>query len=119
MKSLTICLFCTSVLALAAAPAGKWTADTPGMSGNLEKTTFDFRVEGDKLSGSVILASGNSYAIEDGSINGDDLSFHITVKMGRDTRLIYTGKLAGEEIKFTREMEGIGHRVEFTARRLP
>jgi hypothetical protein len=118
MKSLAICLLWTSTLALAASPAGKWTADTPGMSGNLEKTTFDFQVEGNKLSGSVIFASGNSYAIQDGSVQGDDLSFHITVKMGRDTKLIYTGKLAGEEIKFTREMEGLGRRAEFTAKRL-
>jgi hypothetical protein len=106
-----------TVLAYAGSPPdGKWTGEAPGMDGSPAKTTFEFQVDGDKLKGNVILASGTSYPIEDGTIAGDEIRFHITVKMGRDTKLVYTAKVEGDEIKFTREMEGTGRKVEFTAK---
>ncbi len=113
--------FCFAVLSLAAlasaaSPTGKYVGDTPGMSGALEKTTFDFKSEEGKLTGTVILSSGNSYPIENGTATGDKFKFHITVKMGRDTKMMYTGTMSGTEIKMTREMEGIGRKVEFTAK---
>lgn len=96
---------------------GKWTAQVPGRDGATRETTFTFKVDGDKLTGTV---SGrqNDNPITDGKVNGDDISF--TVKMsfgGNDVVLNYKGKVAGEEIKFSRTREGADQAQEFTAKR--
>lgn len=96
---------------------GKWTAQVPGRDGQTRETTFNFKVDGDKLTGTV---SGrqNDNPISDGKVNGDDVSF--TVKMsfgGNDVVLNYKGKAAGEEIKFSRTREGSDQAQEFTAKR--
>jgi len=96
---------------------GKWTAQVPGRDGATRETTFTFKVDGDKLTGTV---SGrqNDNPISDGKVNGDDISF--TVKMsfgGNDVVLNYKGKVAGEEIKFSRTREGADQAQEFTAKR--
>ena len=96
---------------------GKWTAQVPGREGALRETTFNFKVDGDKLTGTV---SGrqNDNPISDGKVKGDEISF--TVKMsfgGNDVVLNYKGKVAGEEIKFSRTREGADQAQEFTAKR--
>ena len=96
---------------------GKWTAQVPGRDGTLRETTFNFKVDGDKLTGTV---SGrqNDNPISDGKVKGDEISF--TVKMsfgGNDVVLNYKGKVAGEEIKFSRTREGADQAQEFTAKR--
>jgi hypothetical protein len=96
---------------------GKWTAQVPGRDGTPRETTFNFKVDGDKLTGTV---SGrqNDNPISDGKVKGDDISF--TVKMsfgGNDVVLNYKGKVAGEEIKFSRTREGADQAQEFTAKR--
>ena len=53
--------------------------------------------------------------ISDGKISGDDISFTVRVNFGSEERKInYTGKVAGEEIKF--KVEGPRTRA-FTAKR--
>ena len=55
--------------------------------------------------------------ISDGKIDGDSLSFSQVMEFnGNSVKLIYKGKISGDEIKFTREREG-GEPVEFTAKR--
>lgn len=115
MKKLAI-LLATAIACAGSPPEGKWVGEAPGMDGSPAKTTFEFQVDNDKLKGSVILSSGTSYAIQDATVSGDDIRFYITVPMGRDTKLIYTGKIQSDEIRFTREMEGTGRKVEFTAK---
>src|SRR5262245_22090890 len=44
--------------AVAADATGKWTADVPGRGGNTVQTTFVFKVEGDKLTGTVTTQQG-------------------------------------------------------------
>jgi len=112
-------LLATVIVCVGSPPEGKWEGAAPGMDGNPAKTTFEFQVDGEKLKGNVILSSGTSYAIQDGTVAGDDIRFYITVPMGRDTKLIYTGKVQGDEIRFTREMEGMGRKVEFIAKPVP
>lgn len=115
MKKLAV-LLVTAIAWAASPPEGKWVGEAPGMDGSPAKTTFEFHVDGDKLKGNVILSSGTNYPIQDGTVAGDDIRFYIVVPMGRDTKLIYTGKVQGDEIKFTREMEGTGRKAEFTAK---
>lgn len=107
-----------SVIALAADINGKWVAQVPGRNGQTRETTFNFKVEGNKVSGTVSGMQGDQ-AISDGTISGDDLSFKVVVNFnGNEMKLVYKGKVAGDEIKFTRTREGADQPgQEFTAKR--
>jgi len=117
---LSICfVFAALSLAWAADVNGKWVAQVPGRDGQTRETTFNFKVEGDKLTGTVSGRQGDN-PISDGKISGDDISFSVTAGGGGGNtfKLIYKGKVAGDEIKFTRTREG-GDQPgqEFTAKR--
>ncbi len=108
--------------AWAADVSGKWTAEIPGRQGAMQTTTFTFKAEGGKLTGSVSGQQGDT-AISDGKVEGDDISFNVVREIqGNSIKMMYKGKVAGDEIKFTRSFEGApgGQArppVEFTAKR--
>jgi hypothetical protein len=90
---------------------GKWIAEMQGRDGQTRQTTFNFKAEGNKLTGTVS-GRGGDQPISDGEINGDDISFTVTANFrGNEMKMLYKGKLAGNEIKFTRTREG-GNRPE-------
>ena len=78
-----------TLVAHAADITGKWTAQVPGRDGQTRETTFTFKVEGEKLTGTTTGRNGD-VPITDGTVKGD----------------LYKGTVAGEEIKFTRQREG-------------
>ncbi|HEU0173982.1 MAG TPA: hypothetical protein VFV58_06940 [Blastocatellia bacterium] len=116
--------FCVMTLAFAAVWAadvnGKWTAQVPGRGGQAQEVTFTFKVEGDKLTGTMSGQQGDT-PISDGKVSGDEVSFTVTrERQGATFKQVYKGKVAGDEIKFTRSTEGgQGNRppVEFTAKK--
>jgi len=90
-----------ATVAVAADITGKWKSEAPGRDGTPQLTTYTFKVEGEKLTGTV---SGrqNDTAISDGKINGDEISFVVVRNMGgQDMKIEYKGKVAGDEIKLT------------------
>ena len=118
---LSICILLTLLTtAWAADVDGKWTAQVPGRQGNTQEVTFNFKAEGDKLTGTMSGRQGDT-AISDGKITGNDLSFNVVREFnGNSIKLVFKGVLAGDEIKFTRTMEGGpggGAATEFTAKR--
>ena len=88
----TVSLFlCFSFAALAADVTGKWTAQVPSRQGGTREQTFNFKADGDKLTGTISGRQGD-IAITDGKISGDTISF--TVKMeygGNSVEQKYTG----------------------------
>lgn len=85
---------------------GKWVAQVPGRGGQTRETTFNFKAEGAKLTGTVSGMQGDQ-PISDGKISGDDISFVVVANFqGNEIRLLYKGKVAGDEIKMTRTREG-------------
>ncbi|MBI1790477.1 MAG: hypothetical protein HYR60_23335 [Acidobacteria bacterium] len=105
-----------TIVAAAADVTGKWTAQVPGRNGTRE-TTFTFKLDGDKLTGSMTGPQGQEIAISDGKLSGETLSFTVNVERGGNSiRQTYTGKVAGAEIQFKRE-GGQGPAREFTAKR--
>jgi hypothetical protein len=106
-------------LVWAADVSGKWTAQVPGRGGQTRETTFNFKAEGSKLTGTVSGMQGDN-PISDGKIDGDNISFTVAVSFnGNDFKLLYKGKVAGDEIKFTRTREGGDQPPqEFTAKRV-
>ena len=100
-----------------AAVAGKWTAQVPGRDGQTRDVTFNFKTAGDKLTGTMSGRNGD-LEITDGKVKGDEVSFDVTMNMqGNTMKMTYKGKVAGDEIKFTRHREGSDRASEFVAHR--
>ena len=105
-------IFAATVLMVLAASAGaaagvdgKWTAEVPGRQGTMEMV-FDLKADGDKVSGTIYNDFMGESEIQDGKIEGDEVSFKQVMEMGRTLTFTYTGKIKGDEIEFTRAMEG-------------
>jgi hypothetical protein len=107
-----------SLTALAADITGKWTAQVPGRGGQTREATFNFKVDGNTLTGTVSGRQGDM-PISDGKIDGDSISFTQTMEFnGNSVKLMYKGTVSGDSIKFTRERDGgEGQPQEFTAKR--
>ena len=107
-----------AVAAMAADIAGKWKSEAPGRDGTPQVTNYTFKVDGDKLTGTVTNPRGDS-AISEGKINGDEISFVVVRTMGGEERKIqYKGKVSGDEIKLSISFgdnpprEGVAKRVK-------
>ena len=102
-----------AVLAVAAAlplsgadASGTWTASFDTQVG-VQKYTFTFKVDGSKLTGRAKSDNGD-VEIQDGKVNGDQITFVENLNFqGMPLRIEYTGKLAGDEIKFTRKVADV------------
>ena len=101
----------------AADVTGTWkgTAETP--NGTIERT-FVLKAEGDKLTGETTSQMMGKSTITDGKIDGDNLSFSITVKFqDNEMKLDYKGQVSGNEIKF--HVEGAnGISLDYVAKKV-
>jgi hypothetical protein len=105
--------------ASAADVSGTWKGSAETPNGTVERT-FVFKVDGDKLTGETSSNMFGKATIEDGKIDGDNISFKISVSLqGSDAKVNYKGKVAGDEIKFTVEIPAFNYSVDFTAKRVP
>ena len=101
-----ILLALCALTAVAADVSGKWTAQVPGRQGGTQDMTFNFKVEGQKLTGTVTTQRGDQ-AISDGEVSGDAISFVTVMSFGgNEMKMLYKGTVAGNEIKFVRSMQG-------------
>ncbi len=95
---------------------GKWVAQIPSRSGQMRETTFNFKVDGGKLTGTMSGRQGD-IAISDGKVSGDTISFVISMDRGGETvKMNYSGTVSGDEMKLKRE-GGQRAATEFTAKR--
>ncbi|HEY6291617.1 MAG TPA: hypothetical protein VI455_08660 [Terriglobia bacterium] len=118
MKWLWASILFLAVAASAADVSGTWkgTAQTP--NGPIERT-FIFKVDGNKLTGETTSSAFGKSEIEDGKVDGDNISFTLTVNIqGTESKVNYKGKVEGDQIKFTVEIPAIGQTIEYTAKRV-
>ena len=98
---------------------GTWTAEFDSQVG-VQKYTFEFKVEGSKLTGKAISNIAGAEAqtdIEEGTITGDEVSFVENLDyQGMPLRIAYKGKVSGDEISFSRTVADAGGE-EFVAKR--
>lgn len=88
-----------AVTALAADITGTWkgSADTP--IGKVERT-FVFQQDGAKLTGETTSDKFGKSTIDDGKVDGDNISFTVNISFqGNEMKINYTGKVSGDEIK--------------------
>lgn len=99
----------------AAAPAdlaGKWRAEFTTPDGAQRVNTFTFKVEGDKVTGTVAGAQDEA-PLKDVKLSGDTISFAAERQWGVFS---YTGRISGDEIKFSVQVNG--NKYEMTAKRM-
>ncbi len=77
---------------------GKWKGDMKTPDGNALEINFNFKVNGEKLTGTVANTYGEE-EITEGSVKGDAVNF-VILAGGGAFKLIYKGKVVGEDIKF-------------------
>ena len=111
---------CLAVLSLILLAMTAWAADVNGKwvgqytdydyEGSKGQTTFVFKQDGDRLTGTVTMDGGQEFVIQEGTVNGDTISFTISRKVGaRTIKLTYSGTAAGTEIKFKVDFAGAAH----------
>jgi hypothetical protein len=114
---LLLTLACALSLSLLAAGIdGKWTAQVPGREGELREQIYNFKTDGEKLTGTVTMGDAEM-PIADGKIASGTITFTITRDFGGNPmKWTYTGKISGDEIQFKREGSR-GQPREFVAKR--
>jgi hypothetical protein len=79
---------------------GKWVAEQQGRTGQTMTTTFNFKVEGTTLTGTVSGRGGDT-PISEGKVDGNNISFAVVRTMGdREMKMLYKGVVSDNEIKF-------------------
>jgi hypothetical protein len=91
---------------------GKWQTEFDSPVG-VQKYTFDLKVAGEKLTGKASFERMGQKGVADlleGKLMGSDISFvEMVDAMGQKLRVVYSGKLAGDEMKLTRKVgDGMG-----------
>jgi hypothetical protein len=95
--------FSLALSTLAADISGQWTATFSTQIGD-QHYTYTFKVDGEKLTGTAKNDNGETQ-IHDGSVKGDDVKFVEDLDFqGQKIAITYTGKISGDEIKFTRQV---------------
>ena len=115
MRKLILSFAIAACVMFAADLNGTWkgTADTP--NGPAERT-FVFKVDGQKLTGETTSSLFGKSAIEDGKVNGDEISFVVPVQYeGQDFKFNYKGKLAGEDLRLTVTIPQMDQTIEWKA----
>jgi hypothetical protein len=118
MKWLVLLAFVFSLNVFGGDISGTWkgTADTP--NGPAERT-FVFKADGEKLTGESTSNMFGKSTIEDGKIEGDNISFTLTINFqGTEGKVLYKGKVEGDQIKFTVEIPALQQTLEYTAKRV-
>src|SRR6476661_8698473 len=102
-----LALAAASLSALAADITGTWKAEFNTQRG-LQKYTFTLKQDGTKLTGKANVereGEKREAELKDGKVEGDTVTFVEPLKIqDNDIRITYTGKISGDEIKFTRKV---------------
>jgi hypothetical protein len=97
----SILMLALSGAAVAADINGKWTATMEGQMGTMVMN-FAFKVDGEKITGTMSSEMMGEQQISEGVIKGDDIAFAVAMEgpMGA-MKITYKGKVAGDEMKLT------------------
>jgi len=93
-------------------PAGTWKWTPANPDGRAVEFIFHLRLEGKVLTGTVTRSTGTT-VITNGVIKGDEVFFQTTRggQAGKSTTTTYTGKLSGDTIKGTVEIDSHGKKI--------
>ncbi len=104
MKCLAIALL-TAMTLLGADVTGTWTGQMPTRNGETRDVTFKLKQAGNTVTGAMS-AFDNDIEIKDGKIDGEKISFTVTLEIGDGIKLLFNGTVKDNEIQMTRQREG-------------
>jgi hypothetical protein len=112
-----ILMLALSNAAFAADINGKWKATMEGQAGSTE-INFAFKVDGEKITGTVSSERMGELQISEGAIKGDDVSFAIALESQAGAmKITCKGTVAGDEVKLNMQFGEMGGR-ELTLKRV-
>ena len=112
MKTFRTAILAAATVALlgslgAAEVTGNWKAEFETQIGQL-KYIYRLKAEGDKVTGKALRERDGQKTeidLKEGKVSADEISFVEMVKIqDQEVRIEYKGKIAGDEIKFTRKV---------------
>ena len=107
LSAFVAALLLVAVSAFAADVDGKWSGSVSTPGGDFP-VAFTFKADGAKLTGSMTGMDGMEIAIKDGTIDGANMSFNITLDFGgMPFMLSYKGVVAKDQIKLTGDAAGM------------
>lgn len=104
----TVCLFLLSAAPASAADVdGKWSGSIDAGQGPIN-ILFTFKADGTTLTGSTTGPDGMEVALRDGKIDGNNLTFKVTLDFGgMPLELSYKGVMSGKDMKVTIDFMGM------------
>src|SRR4026207_1178415 len=106
-----LALAVTSLSAFAADITGTWKAEFETQRG-LQKYTFALKQDGTSVTGKANVerdGEKREAELKEGKVAGDTITFVEPLKFqDNELRITYTGKISGNEIKFTRKVGDFG-----------
>lgn len=107
LSALVFAVLLVAAPAFAADVDGKWSGNLETPNGPIQ-VAYDFKADGATLTGTTTGPDGNTINIKNGKIDGNKISFMISVDLGgMPLDINTTGVLAGEEIKLTMDFAGM------------
>lgn len=105
----------TVLPAFTAEITGTWTAAIDTQIG-VQNYTYTFTVQDGKLTGTAKSQFGET-KITEGTVKGDEITFVESLDFqGQALRIVYKGKISGDEIKFNRQVGEVASE-DFVAKR--
>lgn len=95
-----LAVFCTVQMAHASDVAGRWKGAFD-FQGDSIALTLNLKVDGDKVTGTVEGLPTTPAELHDGALTGDTLTFWLNSEyQGQTYKLVYSGKVSGDQIVF-------------------
>jgi hypothetical protein len=102
-----VLLLCTALVAFAADFAGNWQFDVHAANGTTIPFVLILKTAGNTLTGSLKAGNRAAKPVDDGVVNGDEISFTVTaMSEAGPYKTAYTGKLDGDQLKINGERTG-------------
>jgi hypothetical protein len=87
-------------------PSGRWTA-TLGRDGKSMTSTMELKLSGDQVSGTIDLAPGVKVQIQNGKLEGNQLTFDVAApEHGHKKNIHFIGDLSDDSITLRNESGG-------------
>ena len=98
--------------------AGAWNLSYRTRDGQTLTSTLTLKIESNQVSGTLSSPRG-TVSIEEGTVNGDSITFAIVrIGFGDTIRIAYTGKISGDTMRL-KMTAGARDPVDVTAKRAP
>ena len=107
MKRMLAITLLAAAVAFGADISGTWKGTAEGGPKGALERTFTFKADGAKLTGDTTSQMLGKSTIQDGKIDGDNISFSITANFqGNESKIVYKGKVTGDTITLTSDFQG-------------